>query len=157
MQLTIVHEKLEVAGGLFEGSRTRYRLYFTTDFSDDELELIRSAKISASVLYLDPPITLPRFREPLLQRLAVGDLVKRRPNMRTFTTQSEAMVFDHTLRTAILPKLEQLIKDARRTRRVQSVNMLGPCVSSYLPSTPPGVDTTVESFPRRDWPTVSAK
>ena len=87
---------------------------FTVDFSDGELARLRAAKLYETVLYRDPPVTIPGFREPLLQRLTLIHLIKRRPNRRTFATPIDANIFE---RTNIVPQVEKLIRDNQGTAR----------------------------------------
>lgn len=113
MQVTIVHEEIPVAAGLGKVTHTRYRVNFTTEFSDQERAWLFSAGAFETVLYRDPPVTVPGFKEPLQQRLTVGHLVKRRPNRRTFATWVDAQLFEQVLRANILPQLETVVQASR--------------------------------------------
>lgn len=136
MQVTIVHEEIPVAASRSEVAHTRYRVNFTVDFSDQELAWLSAARISETVLYRDPPIILPGFREPLLQRLTVGHLVKRRSNRRSFATPVDANLFEQELRNNILPRLEKLIRESRSIRWGRPGEGLGPTDRSSDPFLP---------------------
>ena len=97
MKVTITHEDAQVGGAPLVARPIRHRVKFTVDFSDEELALIRSALLGDAVIYSDPPVTLPGFRTPIMQRLTVQDFVRRRPNTRSFVTPIEAKFFDHEL------------------------------------------------------------
>ena len=114
MKVTITHEDAQVGGAPLAARPIRHRVKFTVDFSDEELALIRGALLGDSVIYSDPPVTLPGFRTPIMQRLTVQDFVRRRPNRRSFVTPIEAKLFDHELQATILPRLGELLQAARR-------------------------------------------
>lgn len=113
MQITIVHDQIDTSAGSAGPRDRRHRVSFTARFSEDELLSILVAKIGATVVYQDPPCFIRGFRGPIEQRLTVNSFVKRRPNIRRFTTSLKAAAFEQELRSAIIPHLTRLVSSAQ--------------------------------------------
>lgn len=111
MQVTIVHDQIGTKVVSHGPRDRRYRVSFTTHFSDDEL--LSAARIGTTMVYQDPPCFIRGFIVPIEQRLTVDSFTKRRPNIRRFATSAQAAAFEQELRSTIIPHFERLVYGAQ--------------------------------------------
>lgn len=114
VHVAISREEVEPRSGALGARTVRYCVAFTVTFTEQELVLIRAERLADVTVYEDPPQKIPRFREPIHQRLLIRHLVRRRPNTRTFSGTVNANLFERELREKVLPLVREIIGGTRR-------------------------------------------